>query len=102
MSASNSHGFQRNLPPGSPGRFVCKACGARLEVVVHFNGRIVWPVEPGNPEFGEEQPFLRGETRKVSVVCTADIFHSCGYCVVDGVLSETRDARSSDSQYRKD
>ncbi len=104
MSGSNSHGFQRDLRPGSPGRFVCKACGARLEVVVHFNGRIVWPVEPGNPEFGEEQPFLRGETRKVSVVCTADIFHSSGYSVVDGVLAETRDSRSAEStrQDRKD
>lgn len=97
MSTSNSHGFQRILRPGSPRTFVCKACGAPLEVVVHFNGSIVWPVEPGNPEFGEEQPFLRGETRKVSVVCTADIFHSSGYRVVDGVLAEARDNRSGAS-----
>lgn len=96
MPGPNSQGLQRNLRPESPGSFVCKACGAPLEVVVQFNGRIVWPVEPGNPEFGEEQPFLRGETRKVSVVCTADIFHSSGYCVVDGVLAETRDARSKE------
>jgi len=94
MPGPNSHGSQRNRHPASPGSFVCNACGAPLEVVVHFNGRIVWPVEPGNPEFGEEQPFLRGETRKVSVVCTADIFHSSGYRVVDGVLAETRDPRS--------
>ena len=94
MSGFNSDSFQRNPRPGSPGTFVCKACGAPLEVVVHFNGRIVWPVEPGNPEFGAEQPFLRGETRKVSVVCTADIFHSSGYCVVDGVLAEARDTGS--------
>ena len=65
---------------------------------MHFNGRIVWPVEPGNPEFGEEQPFLRGETRKVAVVCTADIFHSSGYCVEDGVLAETGEERSKDSK----
>ncbi len=88
MSESDWGVFPGNRRPGGPGTFVCKACGAQLEVVVHFNGRIIWPVEPGNPEFGSDQPFLRGETRKVQVVCTADIFHSCGYCVVDGVLTE--------------
>lgn len=101
MSGSNSNGVTRNPGPGRPRSFVCQACGAPLEVVVHFNGRIVWPVEPGNPEFGEEQPFLRGETRKVSVVCTADIFHSSGYRVVDGLLAEARDTRSGDSIDRR-
>ncbi len=100
MSGPNSRDFPSSPRPGSPGRFVCQACGARLEVVVHFNGRIVWPVEPGNPEFGEEQPYLRGETRKVSVVCTADIFHSSGYCVEDGALAETGETRSKDSKDR--
>jgi hypothetical protein len=102
MSGFNADSFQRNPRPGSPGTFVCKACGAPLEVVVHFNGRIVWPVEPGNPEFGAEQPFLRGETQKVSVVCTADIFHSSGYCVVDGVLAEARDTGSGRSGRQTD
>lgn len=94
MAVYNSDVLQKNLRPGSPGTFVCKACGAALEVVVQFRGRIVWSVEPGNPEFGTDQPFLRGETQKVSVVCTADIFHSSGYYVLDGVLAEARDTSS--------
>jgi len=69
--------------------FVCKSCGAQLEVIVHFNGKIVWSVKAGNSEFGSEQPVLRGDTRKVQVVCSADIFHSCGYFVMDGNLTES-------------
>ena len=74
---------------GDTSSFVCKACGAQLEVVVHFNGKIVWSVKAGSPEFGSEQPDLRGETGKVQVVCSADIFHSSGYFVVDGNLIES-------------
>ena len=69
--------------------FVCKACGAQLEVLVYFKGKIVWSVEPGNPSFGSEQPSLRGETDKIKVVCTADIFHDCGYYLIDGNLHDS-------------
>jgi hypothetical protein len=70
-------------------RFVCKACGAVLEVVVNFAGKIVWPVNPENPDFGAEQPSLRGESKNIRVVCTADVMHSCGYACVDGVLVDS-------------
>lgn len=69
---------------------VCRACGAPLEVVVHFNGKIVWSVNPGNPDFGSEQPALRGETRNARVVCSADVMHHCGYVCADGVLVESK------------
>ena len=69
--------------------FVCKACGAQLEVLVYFKGKIVWSIEPGNPEFGSEQPSLRGETEKIKVICTADIFHDCGYHVINGNLRDS-------------
>jgi hypothetical protein len=69
-------------------KFVCRACGASLEVVVHFNGKIVWSVDPANPDFGREQPLLRGETNRIRVLCSADVLHDCGYQCVDGVLVE--------------
>ena len=72
----------------SAGKVVCRACGARLEVVVHFNGKIVWAVDPGNPDFSGEQPVLRGETKRIRVVCSADVLHESGYLCVDGVLVE--------------
>ena len=76
-----------------PRRVVCKSCGARLEVLVNFKGKIVWPVDPENPDFGAEQPELRGDTTNIRVVCSADVMHSCGYVCVDGVLVETKKGR---------
>jgi hypothetical protein len=70
-------------------RFVCKACGASLEVVVNFTGKIVWSVNPENPDFGVGQPTLRGESKNIRVACSADVMHSCGYVCVDGVLVES-------------
>ena len=81
--------FDTSPTATSTRRFVCKACGAALEVVVHFAGKIVWPVCPENPDFGSEQPSLRGEGKNVRVVCTADAMHSCGYTCVEGVLVES-------------
>ena len=72
----------------SAGYVVCRACGARLEVVVHFNGKIVWTVDPRNPDFSGQQPVLRGETKRIRVVCTADVLHESGFLCVDGVLVE--------------
>lgn len=60
-----------------------------MEVVVSFAGKIVWPVNPENPDFGSEQPSLRGEGKNVRVVCTADVMHSTGYTCVEGVLLES-------------
>jgi hypothetical protein len=69
-------------------KFLCKACGAGLEVIVNFKGEIVWKIDPKNPDFGSEQPTLRGESSHIRVVCTADVIHPCGYICVEGVLVE--------------
>lgn len=69
-------------------RFLCKACGAGLEVTVNFKGKIVWEINPENPDFGSEQPTLRGESSHVRVVCAADVMHACGYICVEGILVE--------------
>jgi hypothetical protein len=76
-----------------PRRVVCTSCGARLEVLVNFKGKIVWPVDPENPDFGTEQPELRGDTSTIRVVCSADVMHSCGYVCVDGALVEAKKGR---------
>jgi hypothetical protein len=76
-----------------PRQVVCMSCGARLEVVVNFKGKIVWPVDPENPDFGTEQPELRGETSNIRVVCSADVMHTCGYVCVDGALIEAKKGR---------
>ena len=73
---------------GRQRRVVCKSCGASLEVVVNFSGKIVWPVDPHDPDFGSQVPDLRGETKNIRVVCSADVMHTCGYVCFDGVLVE--------------
>ncbi len=65
---------------------VCQMCGAALEVVVNFSGKIVWAVDPNDPDFGTQVPSLRGDTKNIRVVCSADVMHSCGYACLDGVL----------------
>ena len=69
-------------------RVVCQMCGAALEVVVNFSGKIVWAVDPNDPDFGTQAPSLRGDTKSVRVVCSADVMHSCGYVCLEGVLVE--------------
>ena len=70
-------------------RVVCQMCGAALEVVVNFSGKIVWAIDPNDPDFGTHAPSLRGDTRNILVVCSADVMHSCGYVCLDGVLVES-------------
>ncbi|MCI0420059.1 MAG: hypothetical protein L0387_07265 [Acidobacteria bacterium] len=70
-------------------RVVCRSCGAALEVVVNFSGKIVWSIDPDDPDFGSQAPILRGETKNVRVVCSADVMHACGYSCVDGILVES-------------
>lgn len=74
-------------------RVVCQMCGAALEVVVNFSGKIVWAVDPNDPDFGTQAPSLRGDTRNIRVVCSADVMHSCGYVCLDGVLVESAKKR---------
>jgi len=84
------HEAQASQPESErPRRVVCKLCGAALEVVVSFSGKIVWPVDPDRPDFGAESPMLRGDTKSIRVVCSADVMHACGYSCIDGVLVET-------------
>ena len=71
-----------------PRPVVCRMCGAALEVVVSFTGKIVWSIDPNDPNFGTQVPSLRGETKGVRVVCSADIMHACGFVCLDGVLRE--------------
>jgi len=81
--------------PGRDGqrRVVCRMCGAVLEVIVNFSGKIVWPVDPADPDFGTQAPSLRGDTKSVRVVCSADVMHACGYVCLDGVLVELANKR---------
>jgi hypothetical protein len=74
-------------------RVVCQMCGAALEVVVNFSGKIVWAVDPNDPDFGIQAPSLRGDTKSVRVVCSADVMHSCGYACLDGILVESTKKR---------
>jgi hypothetical protein len=76
-------------------RFLCRACGAELEVTVNFKGKIVWRIDPENPDFGSEQPTLRGESSHIRVVCTADVMHDCGYICVNGILLEKKKRTSA-------
>jgi len=69
-------------------KFLCKGCGAELEVTVNFKGKIVWKINPENPDFGLDQPTLRGESSHIRVVCSADVMHACGFICVEGVLVE--------------
>ena len=66
----------------------CRMCGAALEVIVNFSGKIVWAVDPTDPDFGTQAPSLRGDTKSVRVACSADVMHACGYVCLDGVLVE--------------
>ena len=77
------------LDPGRQRHVVCQMCGAALEVVVNFSGKIVWAVDPNDSDFGTQAPSLRGDTKSVRVVCTADVMHSCGFACLDGVLVES-------------
>ena len=77
----------------NPRRVVCKMCGAALEVIVNFSGKIVWAVDPNEADFGTQAPSLRGDTKNVRVVCSADVMHSCGYVCQDGILVESRKKR---------
>ena len=67
-------------------RVVCQMCGAALEVIVNFSGKIVWAVDPNDADFGTQTPSLRGDTKNVRVVCSADVMHSCGYTCQEGIL----------------
>jgi hypothetical protein len=87
-----THETQENLlnSDNRQRRVVCKLCGAALEVVVNFSGKIVWAVDPADPDFGVQTPSLRGDPESARVVCSADVMHSCGYVCLDGIIVEAK------------
>jgi len=74
---------------GTPGamRCCCRSCGAPLEVRVAFRGRLVWTVEPEDAVFGEHEPELRGKSQEPQLVCSADVMHTTGFRLEDGVVA---------------
>ena len=71
---------------GVKGETVCRACGAQLEVRVRFRGKIVWLVDPGEPDFGVAEPELRGDSGDPALVCSADSLHPTGFQLVGGEI----------------
>ena len=74
--------------------YVCQSCGAAIEVQVGFKGKVVWTVEPEDPDFSTTQPDLRGDYRTPRLVCSADVMHSTGFRLLDGQILP--DAKSGD------
>ena len=66
--------------------YVCRSCGAALEVQVGFKGKVVWEVEAGNADFSSTSPDLRGDFKEPRLVCSADVMHSTGFQLLDGEI----------------
>lgn len=66
--------------------YVCQLCGAPLEVRVGFKGTLVWTVDPGDPDFSQFEPELRGEHNEPRLVCSADVIHKTGFQLLDGEI----------------
>jgi len=77
-----------------PVEYLCRLCGAQLEVRVSFKGKIVWTVEPGDPDFGSKEPELRGDSKEPHLLCSADALHQTGFRLTDGEIE--RDPSSKD------
>ena len=58
-----------------------------MEVRVGFRGRLVWTVEPERAAFGEQEPELRGDYQEPQLVCSADVMHTTGFKLEDGVVT---------------
>lgn len=74
---------------GSQGatRCCCRSCGAPMEVRVGFRGRLVWKVGLEDAAFGETEPELRGDCQDPQLVCSADVMHTTGFKLKDGVVA---------------
>ena len=62
----------------------CRACGAAIEVRVRFRGKVVWTLEADNPDFGNNEPELRGIYGDPSLTCSADVLHNTGFKLLEG------------------
>ena len=52
-----------------------------------FRGRLVWTVVPERAAFGEQEPELRGDYQEPQLVCSADVMHTTGFKLEDGVVT---------------
>ena len=66
--------------------YLCRLCGAQLEVRVSFKGKIVWAVDAGDPNFGSKEPELRGDSKEPRLLCSADALHQTGFRLTDGEI----------------
>ncbi len=71
---------------GAGTRWECRLCRAALEVRVDFNGKVIWTVDPGDPDFGNREPELRGKSKEPTLVCSADPLHDTGFKLVAGEI----------------
>ena len=78
----------------SPPTYVCRACGAAIEVQVRFKGNVVWTLDAGNPDFGVTSPELRGDHKEPRLICSADVMHRTGFKLLDGEVIPELDKAS--------
>ena len=64
--------------------YLCRACGAAIEVQVGFTGKVVWTLDAGNPDFSVTSPELLGDYKQPRLVCSADVMHPTGFELLDG------------------
>ncbi len=76
-----------SLDEQSGGRLECRLCRAALEVRVGFTGKLVWTVDPDDPDFGNKEPELRGKHEEPTLVCSADPLHDTGFKLVEGEIA---------------
>ncbi len=71
----------------APDRLECRLCRAALEVRVDFRGKVIWTVDPDDPDFGNKEPELRGKHEEPTLVCSADPLHDTGFKLVEGEIA---------------
>lgn len=71
----------------------CQSCGAELLVRVPFKGRLVWTVDPRDPDFSVMFPDPVGEYGRPKVVCSADPLHETGFHLIDGEVERNLAAK---------
>lgn len=72
----------------------CQSCGARLEVKVPFRGRLVWAIDPADPDFSASFPDPRGRFGAAKVACSADPLHDTGFHLLDGSVERNLSSKA--------
>lgn len=75
-------------------RYHCQACGAQLAVRVPFKGRLVWTIDPTDPDFSAQFPDPQGTFGDAKLVCSADALHDTGFRLADGVVERNPDSKA--------